>query len=203
MNMRRGVLSLGAGLVLLLGVSALFYQGTVRAQVESEEISTVNAKIDCSTNPSYDNKYIASAFRAGGGHAGGSNRQCNACHAGNSPRVGMGDKPITRYGTALIHNRLATTVSYSVRFGKKGEWESYELKPGAVRRHSYKYSRPNQNRSPEAWIKFHGPKDKDVEKRLSLLATPNVRLGAVYFFERDDKDRLVYLWEPGHQVGRR
>jgi len=202
MNVRRASLSLAALAGLLLAGEALFDQGTARAQVETEEISTANPKIDCSTNPSYDDKYIASAFKAGGGHAGGRNQQCSACHASDSPRVGMGDKPATQAGTALIHNRLSEPVSYAVKFGKKGEWEEFELKPGAIRRHSYKYARANQNRSPEAWVKFADPNGRERERRLELIATPNERIGSVYFFERDDKDREVYLWVPGRQARR-
>jgi hypothetical protein len=202
MNVRRGFLSLVAGVALFLGAQLLFYQGPALAQPETEEISVKNPLIDCSTNPAYDNQYIASAFRAGGGHAGGRNQQCSACHRSDSPRVGVGDRPVAHMGTALIQNRLSQPITYSVKLGKKGEWESYELNPGAVRRHSYKYGRPNQNRSPEVWVKYDSPTGGEVERRLTLVATPNPRLGAVYFFDQD-KDRQVGIWMPSSMVSRR
>jgi len=204
MKQRHGfLLSLGAVLGLLLGVPFLFYQSTALAQkLDSEEITAKNPLIDCSTNPAYDNEYIASAFKAGGGHRGGRSQQCSACHMSDSPRVGAGDKPVAKLGSTLIHNRVGERVSYSVKEGKKGEWQTYELNPGAVRRHSYKYSRPGQNRSPEVWLKYDGPKSKEVVQRLTLVATPNEKLGSVYFFDRDNKDRQVYLWMPYLTVSR-
>jgi hypothetical protein len=202
MSVRRGFLSLLAVLGLL-AARALFDRGTARAQPESEELAVKNPLIDCSTNSAYDNQYIASAFKAGGGHSGGRNQQCSACHRSDSPRAGTGDKPVARQGTALIQNRLSEPVTYSVMFGKKGKWETFELKPGAVRRHSYKYGTPNQNRSPEVWVKFAGPRGKEEERQLTLVATPNAKLGSVYFFDRDEKDRQAYLWVPTRVVSRR
>jgi hypothetical protein len=202
MSVRRGFLSLLAVVGVLLGAQ-LFYPGPAVAQPESEELNEKNPLIDCSTNAGYDNKYIAAAFKAGGGHKGGRNRQCSACHKSDSPRVGRGDKPVARRGTALVYNPLDKVVTYSVKMGKKGEWEEVELKPGAVWRHSYKYKKANQNRSPRVWIKYEGSDGEEQVRRVKLVATPNERLGSVYYFNRDKKDRQVYLYAPTRQVSRR
>lgn len=203
MNVRRGFLSLVAVLGLPLGVQALFYQGTALGQPEVEELSMRNPLIDCSTNPAYDDEFIASAFRAGGGHVGGRYQQCNACHKSDNPTVGTGDRPVALMGTSLVHNRLSEPISYSVKVGEKGEWESYELNPGAVRRHSYKYSRPNQNRSPDLRIKYTDQKGREKEHQLKLVATPNPKLGSVYFFDLDNTKRQVQLKVSGVEVSRR
>jgi hypothetical protein len=200
MSLHRRVLSLVFVLGLLLSLPLLGSQGTALAQPESEEITVKNPLIDCSTNPAYDNRYIAAAFKSGGGHVGGSNRQCNACHQNANPQ--FGDKPRATLATALIQNRLKEEITYSTRMGKKGEWEKVELKPGAVQRHSFRYKKANANRSPEFFVKFEGTKGEEVERKLGLVATPNEKLGAVYFFERDEKDNQVYLWRPGPKINR-
>jgi hypothetical protein len=194
---------LGLVLGLALSVLGFFAQGNALAQPETEERELVaaNPKIDCSTNPAYDDNYITSAFKAGG-HTAGRNQQCSSCHRSDSPTAGTGDRPVAQYGTMLLENLLAESVTYQLRIGKKGEWEKYELGPGKVRRHTWTYAKANQNRSPEYWLKY----DVDPEKRprkLTLIATPNKNLGAVYFFERDEKDNEVYLYQPGRQVSRR
>lgn len=202
MSVRRGTLSLLAATGLALAGLALTEQGTAVAQPDLEEISVTNPLIDCATNPAYDNTYIASAFKAGGGHAGGSMQNCSACHPSDSPTVGSG-KPKATAATALIQNNLSEPVSFAVKYGRKGEWKDVELKPGAVQKVSYKYKQPGQNRSPEAWIKYDKPNVGEVEKKLTLVATPNPKLGQVYFFDRDTKgERQAKLWMPTSTVYR-
>jgi hypothetical protein len=202
MSVRRGFLSLLALVGALLGAQ-LFYPGPAVAQPEDEEITEKNSLIDCSTNKAYNNKYIASAFKAGGGHKGGSGRQCSACHKSDSPRVGRGDKPRARQGTALVHNRLDEAVTYSVKYGKKGEWKEIDLEPGAVYRHTWKYKKANQNRSPQVWVKYEGADGKERVRRIKLVATPNEKLGSVYYFNKTRKTRRTYLDAPDRQVSRR
>lgn len=203
MNVRRCLLMLGMVLGLALCLVGFFAQGNALAQPESEERELVaaNPKIDCSTNPAYDDKYIVSAFKAGG-HTAGRNQQCASCHRNDNPAVGTGDRPVAKYGTMLIENLLDESVTYHMRIGAKGEWEEFKLAPGKVRRHTWNYARTNQNRSPEYWLKYDGDPEKRTRK-LTLIATPNKNLGAVYFFERDEKDKEVYLYQPGRQVSRR
>lgn len=199
MSVQRGLLSVLA-VAGLCAVPALFYYGTAVAQPETEKLVARNPLIDCSTNPAYENKYIASAFRAGGGHAGGRNQQCSACHQSDRPQVGEGDRPRATAGTALIRNRTSTTVGFSVKYGD-GEWKRYTLGPGDVERVSYRYEFVNQNRSPDVWIKYRGPNGEQVSK-IMLIASPNKRLGSVYFFDRDDKGEID-MWKPSEQVARR
>ena len=193
------LLLLGATLGLMLVGLVFLCEGQAVAQSETELVSTtVNPTIDCSTNPGYSDQYIASAFKAAG-HVGGRNQQCNSCHNGANPRVGEGDRPIAKQGTALIENLLSKPVRYEVRVGKKGDWEKFVLQPGAVRRHSWPYKKPNENRSPEYYLRYDGDPEQK-ERKLTLIATPNPKLGSVYFFDQEDKD--VYLYAPKRQVSR-
>lgn len=203
MSMRRFLFLLAPVLVLVLTVLGFVMQGNALAQPETEEreLVSANPRMDCSTNPAYDNKYIASAFKAGG-HALGRNQQCSSCHRSDSPVAGTGDRPTTRYGTTLIENLLSKPVTYHIRIGNKGEWEKFELEPGKVRRHTWNYDRANQNRSPEYWIKYEGGPENGP-RTLSLAATPNKHLGSVYFFDRDEQDGEIYLYRPRFQATRR
>jgi hypothetical protein len=97
---------------------------------------------------------------------------------------------------------LAEPVTYEVKIGTKGEWEKFVLEPQTIRRHSWKYGKPNQNRSPEFQVRYEG----DPEKRarpVTPIATPNAKLGSLYVFNRDKQDRQVYLYTPVSSVSRR
>src|SRR2546425_403187 len=124
MNVRQGLLCVTAllGLLLLLPPRVL-------AQPDTEEISVKNPLIDCSTNSAYNSKQIKPVITAVGG-PGGQMQKCNACHQSESPRAGSGDKPVAKWGTALVQNRLSQPVTFSIKYGKQGEWKEYELKAG-------------------------------------------------------------------------
>ena len=199
MNLRVKTVSLIALSGLICGASATLYQGTALGQPEFEELVS-NTKIDCSTNPAFNDPFIVSAFKAGGAHSGG-NQQCGACHPGG--KTGMGDKPIAKAGSSLLQNRLTTPISYSVQFGKNGKWEPKKLQPGGTERISYKYTKANQNKSPKVLLKFTNSSGREELHRLDLLATPNPKLGSVYFFDKDRKQQGIKLLEPHKQPGRR
>jgi len=198
----RGFIVAGAlGLILLQQRTALAQSGS-----EDSETMVVDQKIDCSTNRGYNDKNIARTFGAlkGVNAPVASNQKCSACHKTDSPTVGSG-KPLYVGATALVQNRLPDSeVSYMARFGKKLEWKEYKLKPGAVQRHTWDYAEPtrNQNKSPELFIKFENSKGDVVERSLPLIATPNPKLGSIYYFDTDDDDKLVYLWQPNGSIAR-
>jgi hypothetical protein len=198
----RGItLAAALGLLLMQQRIALAQSGS-----EDSETMVIDQKIDCSTNQSYSDKNVARTFGAlkGVNAPQASNQQCNACHKTNSPTVGSG-KPLYVGATALVQNRLSdTNVTYMARFGKKAEWKEYVLKPGAIQRHTWDYSEPtrNQNKSPEFYLKFEDSKGNLVERTLPLIATPNPKLGSIYYFDTDDDDKLVYLWKPNGSIAR-
>lgn len=203
MFLNRCVLPLAAVLGFLALGASLHPAAQANDDLRTEEASVVdNPKIDCSTNSAFEDKYIASAFRAGGGHVGVRNQQCSACHQNDTPRVGSG-KPPTVAATAIVYNRLSEPIAYSVKVGTKGEWKNFELPPNTVKRHIYDYARKNQNKSPQVYIKYATPTGTEKEQKLTLIATPNEKLGSVYFFEKDAKDPKTLLWEPTRTVARR
>ncbi len=192
--------AIACGLVLGLGLIAL---SPTAAQPLSDDQFVANTVIDCSTNPTYNDRFIASAFRAGGGHTGGSNRNCNACHKSDNPRMNTGDKPVLVMGNSILHNRMDEPVNYSVKYGRNGKWEDFELAANMTRNHGFDYERPRQNKSKEVFIKYKTSDEQTIERPLQLMATPNRKLGTVYFFDKDKGDRQVYLWVPGKQPARR
>src|SRR5262245_10999095 len=142
MKAQRVVGGLLAGIAVLLGggYTLLREPATAMAQDESEYVS--NPVIDCSTNPNYRDNYIADAFKQAGHD--GQNQQCTSCHQSAHPAPGQGDRPKLEQGTVLVQNRSSEAVRYEVRSGRSGEWKPFELKPGQMVRHTYKYDRAGQ-----------------------------------------------------------
>jgi len=174
-------------------------QGRVLAQDEDEEdreVVVANPVIDCSTNPGYQNDYVASAFQAEG-HKG-----CISCHQDAHPQPGRGDRPQLTHGTILVQNRTSKPVTFELKKGK-GDWQEYELKPGHIRRYAVKYARAGQNKSPKYQMKVHAGEPDDARVRtLTPMATPNKDLGSLYFFDKDDKTGLVRLYKPTARIHR-
>src|SRR5207248_3098281 len=136
--------------VLLLGAWMFLVQGRALAQEEEEDREAVvaNPVIDCSTNPGYNNDYIASAFQSEG-HNG-----CISCHQDAHPIPGRGDRPQLAHASLLIQNRSNKLVTYELKRGK-GDWQEYQLKPGHIRRYAWQYARAGENRSPQYLMKVH------------------------------------------------
>jgi len=198
MTVQRGLLTIGAAVGLLVGLNALIQPQEVVAQEDSEELIS-NPVIDCSTNRDfYDNKFVKIALRTGGGNVAASNQNCNSCHKGASPRQNTGDKPVPEMGNTIIQNHMQEAVNYSIKYGK-GPWKEFELEPGKVQRHSYEYAHAGVNKSPPVFIKYKkDAKSPAEERQLTLVATPNKRIGSLYFFDENDKGQLA-MWEPGAQ----
>lgn len=209
MNGRCG-LACGLALVALVlgGTWFCLTPSTARADEEGyTETETIkNDTIDCTTNPGYTDKYVARAFQDSQKRKSPLNMgsDCRACHQNEHPRVGTGDRPPVEQASVLVQNRSTSrSISFQVRKGKDGEWEKRTLKPNAIERITYKYPKSKvkakDRSSPVYYLKYDGDPAKKARK-LVPMATPNPKLGNVYFFEEDQG--VVRLYQPGKSVGR-
>jgi hypothetical protein len=100
------------------------------------------------------------------------------------------------FAVVTVNNTTSNvTIHYSFRWGDDDTWQSYTLKPGETRWHSYAYDFPNQNRSPAPMVKFwNGINRKRVLQQYSLEAYAAPDKGAAYGMPydfvvvRDDED---------------
>jgi hypothetical protein len=67
-----------------------------------------------------------------------------------------------RFALTCIENKTDVALKYDFRWGDDGSWTTRTLQPGARRAHYWKYSKPNENRSPWMHVRF----DSDLSKRM-------------------------------------
>jgi hypothetical protein len=200
MKSLRGIAVL-AGAGLLLGTLTLAWHGRVSAKPEEEDQGEVNddsnPKIDCVQDGARGNNNAAwNNVKKSWGHQG-----CNDCHQNPHPVANRGDRPKTKYGSVLLYNKTNKRLKYEIKRGKNGQWVSRELEPRKVMRYSEKYKRKGQNKSPKYYIRYESD-GVEKEKHLVLAATPNKKIGNLYYFDKDRKDGEVSLFTPSKPVYR-
>ena len=67
-----------------------------------------------------------------------------------------------RFALVCIENRTNVTLNYNFKWGVDGKWSSRTLAPNAGRAHSWRYSHPDENRSPGLHVSF----DSDLSRRM-------------------------------------
>jgi hypothetical protein len=190
-----------AGAGLLLGTLTLVWHSPARAEPEEEDQGEVtddpNPKMDCIQDGARGNNNAEwNNVKRSWGHQG-----CIDCHKNPHPVAGRGDRPKTKYGTVLLYNKSNKRMKYEIKRGRNGQWVSRELAPRQVRRYTEIYKRKGQNKSPKYFIRYERD-GEDKVKHLVLAATPNKKIGNLYYFDKDRKDGEVSLFTPSKPVYR-
>jgi hypothetical protein len=102
---------------------------------------------------------------------------------------------VDRFGVVCVKNKTDVTILYRVQ-ENNGEWRVKSLQPGWEQAFVHKYSRPNENRSPELDIQFdsdlRAQRQFAVKYKLPRRAATGDSCGegAQYQFEYDRGNRL-------------
>jgi hypothetical protein len=101
-----------------------------------------------------------------------------------------------RFALTCFENRTDLTLRYQTRWGNDGQWSSTTIAPGERRWHSWRYERPNQNRSPVLHVRFDGDLTARMYKQaysLKSYAAPQEgdckSYGKEYVFRYDGTSR--------------
>src|SRR5262245_5977139 len=101
---------------------------------------------------------------------------------------------VDRFGVVCVKNKTDVTITYRVQEGN-GEWRVKTLQPGWEQAFVHRYSRPNENRSPELDIQFdsdlRAQRQFAVKYKLPRRAATGDSCGegAQYQFEYDRGNR--------------
>jgi hypothetical protein len=201
MNLQRRVLVLLTLAGLMGGGLFVGLQERTMAQAPDieDEIIVANPLVDCSTNMAYNDPINKEVYTAVGGPQA-SNSQCNACHQNAHPVPGQGDRPRAKQSTVLVMNKTAEPVRFEMKVGNKSEWTEVELKPRQIFRRTFPYTQINQNKSPQFFVRYEDDPENKARK-VYPMATPNPKIGSVYFFEQDNQGQ-VKLYTPKSWVSR-
>ena len=101
---------------------------------------------------------------------------------------------INRFGVVCVKNKTDVVIAYRYQVGD-GEWQERTLQPGWERSFAHKYSKPDENKSPELDIQFDS--DLRAQKQFSVkyklarrpAAGDTCAEGAQYQFEYDRGNR--------------
>jgi hypothetical protein len=128
---------------------------------------------------------------------------CIACHQSNNPKAGRGDHPKVKAATAHVVNALNQPMEYETKSSGDTDWRSITLQPGQSYPHTYDYKEKftyksktkkqrKQHRSPEVLVRFTVNGKRQAPQRLTLVATPNRKLGNVYYFQKEQQKVALY-----------
>jgi hypothetical protein len=67
-----------------------------------------------------------------------------------------------RFGLTCIQNKTNIPLTYEFRWGNNGQWSARTVRPNERRAHSWRYDKPDENRSPTMFVRF----DSDLSKRM-------------------------------------
>jgi hypothetical protein len=101
---------------------------------------------------------------------------------------------VNRFGVVCVKNTTDVTIPYRVQ-ENNGEWRVRSLEPGWEQAFVHKYSRPNEDRSPELDIKFDSDLRAQRQFRLTYklprraAAGDSCSEGAQYQFQYDSRNR--------------
>jgi hypothetical protein len=104
-----------------------------------------------------------------------------------------------RFAMVGMNNATDLHITYAIKWGENGLWETYTLAPGEARWHAWEYDFVNQNRSPIPYVEF----DYDLSDgalyrtyHLEAYASPvrDINYAKIYEFAPYDYGRLLDLY---------
>src|SRR5262245_12897068 len=185
---------------LLFALPTLFLPDQARADSETEDVRLTDSNPVIQCIPKANNLKKSHPKEIVPVLTSQKHQGCVACHQSPHPTPGQGDRPRTTAATALVQNKTDKPIRYELKIGKDGDWKSYKVEPKSLKRHSWIYSKKNENKSPAHYLRMLD--DPQSQRKLRLVATPDKKLGNLYYFTRGGHDNEVELHSPKKPIYR-